>query len=345
MSSAKLSANCQSPVGVFIDLDGVELTTAERALLVHPYVEGVIIFGRNIESYEQLQRLCRDIKAVNAKLVISMDQEGGRVQRLKAGVRRLPAAGEIASAAAQTGNDEVALARAAGVVMAADLKAVGVDLSFAPVLDVDHGKTDVVGDRSFSASPIKVALLADAFRQGMASAGMQAVIKHFPGHGWANGDTHAVAAIDDRELSEIEKDMLPFASLIREGVFGVMPAHVVYPKVDALPAGFSPFWLQTQLRGELGFKGLIFSDDLTMEAAAAHGSYGDRALAAVSAGCNLLLACNCREGLLAVLDALMQAKPPAFEQGEVLALASLPPTVSLELEVDQSKALLVAAGC
>jgi len=279
--------NKELPIGpVMLDVAGLWLTEQEREVINHPNTGAVILFARNYQSPEQVTELISEIRhARNGEILIAVDQEGGRVQRFQKGFTRLPPA----CCYEQT----PVLAETAGWVMASELLAVGVDFSFAPVLDVDCGISQVIGDRSFSQDCTQATALASAFRKGMNRAGMAATGKHFPGHGAVAADSHLAIPYDERNWETIRiKDLIPFQTLINEGLEAVMPAHVIYPKLDPNPAGFSRFWIQEILREELGFNGVVFSDDLSMEGAAFAGAYPDRAKLAQSAGCDMLLVCN-----------------------------------------------------
>jgi len=301
----------ERPLGpVMLDVAGLELTPGERELLAHPLVGGVILFARNYASPEQLRGLTGAIRGVRSPaLLIAVDHEGGRVQRFVDGFTRLPpmrALGRIYDA-----NPAVAenLAGAVGVVLAAELAAHGVDFSFAPVLDIDFGASGVIGDRAFHSAPPAVARLALALVEGLRRAGMGAVGKHFPGHGYVRADSHHEVPVDDRDLATIEaNDLAPYRALIGAGLAGVMPAHVIYPRVDPKPAGFSRFWLQEILRGRLGFDGIVFSDDLSMAGASVAGGIVERGKAALEAGCDMVLVCNAREAALRLLDGLKPAR-------------------------------------
>jgi beta-N-acetylhexosaminidase len=275
------------PIGpIMLDVAGLSLQAHERDILNHPNTGAVILFARNYDNPEQLIKLIQDIRSArNGDILIAVDQEGGRVQRFQNGFTRLPPAAAYI--------DKPELAEQAGWLMAAELLAVGVDFSFAPVLDVDCGISQVIGNRSFATDPTLATQLASQFRKGMKSAGMAATGKHFPGHGAVAVDSHLALPIDERELADIiAKDIVPFKQLIAEGLEAIMPAHVVYAKVDANPAGFSAFWIQDMLRKQLNFNGTVFSDDLSMEGAASAGSYLARAKRAQTAGCDMLLVCN-----------------------------------------------------
>ncbi|SEK32189.1 beta-N-acetylhexosaminidase [Halomonas daqiaonensis] len=287
---------------VMLDLEGLSLTPEERELLVRPEVGGVILFARNIASAGQVHTLCDEVRRVRPDLLLAVDQEGGRVRRLREGVTRLPAMGRLGRDFAQQPEVTVRLCQDAGWLLGMELAACGLDLSFAPVLDVDGGSSSVIGDRSFSADPRAVARLGRAFIDGLHEAGMVAVGKHFPGHGGVAADSHHELPVDGRSLEELHRhDLLPFAELAPR-LDAVMPAHVVYPDFDSRPAGFSPAWLG-MLRESLGFKGVIFSDDLSMAGAASAGTPAERARLALAAGCDMLLVCNDRSAAYEVLDA------------------------------------------
>ncbi|MGH8434706.1 MAG: beta-N-acetylhexosaminidase [Pseudomonas sp.] len=293
---------------LMLDIGGTWLTAEDRQILRQPEVGGLILFARNIQDPRQVRELSAAIRAVRPDLLLAVDQEGGRVQRLRQGFVRLPAMRAIADNA----NAEW-LAEQCGWLMATEVLAVGLDLSFAPVLDLDHQRSAVVGSRSFEADPERAALLAGAFIRGMNAAGMAATGKHFPGHGWAEADSHVAIPTDERSLEQIRaSDLRPFAALSQQ-LAAVMPAHVIYPQVDDQPAGFSRRWLQDILRGELRFDGVIFSDDLSMAGAHVVGDAANRIEAALSAGCDMGLVCNDRGAAELALSALQRLKvqPPA----------------------------------
>ena len=291
-----MSARLQG--SLMVDVAGTWLTAEDRHLLRQPEVAGLIIFARNIEHPRQVRELTAAIRAVRPELILAVDQEGGRVQRLRQGFVRLPAMRELAHHA-----DAVGLAEHCGWLMAAEVLAVGLDLSFAPVLDLDHGHSAVVGTRAFEGDPERATALAGAFIRGMNAAGMAACGKHFPGHGWAEADSHVAIPTDERSLEQIRAcDLVPFARLAGQ-LAAVMPAHVIYPQVDGNPAGFSRRWLQDILRGELGFEGVIFSDDLSMAGAHVVGDAASRIEAALSAGCDMGLVCNDRAAAELALSA------------------------------------------
>jgi len=288
---------------LMLDIAGTWLTAEDRQLLRQPEVGGLILFARNIEHPRQVLELCRAIRAIRPDLLLAVDQEGGRVQRLRRDFVRLPAMREFARR-----TDALQLAEICGWVMATEVRAVGLDFSFAPVLDLDHQRSAVVGTRAFEGDPLRAADLAGAFMKGMREAGMAATGKHFPGHGWAEADSHVAIPVDERSLDQLRAaDLLPFQRLSRQ-LDAVMPAHVIYPSVDEQPAGFSRRWLQDILRGELGFGGVIFSDDLSMAGAHVAGDAGERIRAALSAGCDMGLVCNDRAAAELALVALQQLK-------------------------------------
>lgn len=294
---------------LMLDIGGTWLTAEDRQILRHPEVGGLIIFARNIESPRQVRELCAAIRAVRPDLLLAVDQEGGRVQRLRQGFLRLPAMRAIAD-----NENAERLAEQCGWLMATEALAVGLDLSFAPVLDLDHQRSAVVGSRAFEGDPERATQLAGAFIRGMHAAGMAATGKHFPGHGWAEADSHVAIPEDERTLDELRRsDLIPFQRLAGQ-IDAVMPAHVIYPNVDEGPAGFSRRWLQDILRGELGFDGVIFSDDLSMAGAHVVGDAASRIQAALNAGCDMGLVCNDRGSAELALGALQRLKVQAPER-------------------------------
>jgi beta-N-acetylhexosaminidase len=296
-----------------LDLIGASISEQERRLLKHPAVGGVILFTRNFDSLEQLQALCSDIHEIRTpSLLTAVDHEGGRVQRFKEGFTHLPAAAWYGDQYLKNADRGVELAQLGGWLMASELRACGVDFSFAPVLDIGFGISDVIGDRAFSSRPEIVARLAQAWMHGAHEAGMAVVGKHFPGHGGVKADSHLSLPIDQRRLEDLEmEDLRPFDLMIRAGMEAIMPAHVIYSRIDKKLAGFSSFWLKRVLRQQLQFQGVIFSDDLNMAAAKEGGGYGDRATAALSAGCDMVLICNNRPAALEVLTHLKDYNDPA----------------------------------
>jgi beta-N-acetylhexosaminidase len=298
---------------LMLDLEGPEPTPEELELLRHPVVGGVILFARNYQSPEQLLRLTELIHGRRQpQLLVAVDQEGGRVQRFREGFTRLPPAGWYGRLFQRHPQHGRRVCEQAGWLMAMELRSLGVDFSFAPVLDLDIGVSQVIGDRAFGAQPQLVTDLARHWLRGVHEAGMAGVGKHFPGHGQVIADSHQELPEYPRRLRDmLGADLLPFERLIQSGLEAIMPAHVRYPRVDALPAGFSACWLKEILRGDLGFQGVIFSDDLSMGAAETAGGYGERAKAALAAGCDMVLVCNRRAGALEVLEALRNYDDPA----------------------------------
>ncbi|HYE34888.1 beta-N-acetylhexosaminidase [Methylocaldum sp.] len=302
------------PLGpVMLDLQGLTLSPDEKDKLTHPAAGGLILFSRNYESPQQLMTLIGEIRASRPEILIAVDHEGGRVQRFREGFTGLPPAARYRESNGQQTLSE-ATAETAGWLMAAELRAIDVDFSFAPVLDVDSGISDIIGNRAFSRDPLEAATLARAFAKGMRRAGMAAVGKHFPGHGGVAEDSHLALPVDHRAFDEIEnRDLQPFKTLIEFGLEGIMPAHVVYAAIDERPAGFSRFWIQEVLRRRLGFGGTVFSDDLSMAGAAFAGNYVDRARLALEAGCDMVLVCNMPEAAGQVLEALTNHSNPERE--------------------------------
>jgi beta-N-acetylhexosaminidase len=300
---------------VVVGIEGpLELTATDRERLAHPLVGMVILFSRNFESPEQLLRLTEEIHALRSPpLLIAVDHEGGRVQRFRTGFTRLPAMRRLGEL---WDRDVLASCRAAasvGYVLAAELRAHGVDLSFTPVLDVDWGRSGVIGDRAFHSDPRVIALLAAHLCHGLAMAGMANCGKHFPGHGWAEADSHVAISHDDRSEGEIlAQDAAPYRWLGPQ-LAAVMPAHVVYDQVDPAPAGFSTRWLRC-LREDLGFTGAVFTDDLLMEGASTQGTVPERAKAGLDAGCDLVLVCSEAAAMNAALDEVQWQRSALFDQ-------------------------------
>ncbi|HCI53614.1 MAG TPA: beta-N-acetylhexosaminidase [Gallionella sp.] len=279
---------------VMLDVLGTQLTDDDRVRLLHPLVGGVILFKRNYESPAQLIELTSSIRALRSTpLLIAVDHEGGRVQRFRDGFTRIPPMRELGRIWDRHPQRARHLAQQAGFVMSSELRGCGVDFSFTPVLDVDYEQSGVIGDRAFHSDPQAIAELAHHLLLGLKQGGMHTVGKHFPGHGFVAADSHLAIPVDEREFVDIELcDLVPFRQMINFGLTAVMPAHVIYPKVDARPAGFSPVWLKEILRGQLGFEGCIFSDDLSMEGATVAGGIVQRASAALNAGCDMVVVCN-----------------------------------------------------
>jgi len=287
-----------------LDIEGKVLTAEERELLQNPHTGGVILFSRNVGEPSQVSELNAAIREVRPDILLAVDQEGGRVQRLREGYTRLPPMLLLGQYFHTHPQEALQLARDTGWLMAVEVLASGFDISFAPVLDLHTGRSEVIGNRAFAAEIDTLVKLAAAFMEGMHEAGMATTGKHFPGHGSVEADSHLALPVDERPLQQIrEQDLIPFQRCIKQ-LDAVMPAHVIYSQADANCAGFSRFWLQTVLRGELGFDGVIFSDDLVMEAAAAAGDMPQRVEQALQAGCDMLLVCNKRSAALEALGAL-----------------------------------------
>jgi beta-N-acetylhexosaminidase len=316
-----------------LDVVGTELTSEDEARLKHPLVGGVILFTRNYQSPRQLAELTAAIHALRSPpLLIAVDHEGGRVQRFREGFTRIPAMRELGKIWDEHPKRAKHLAQQAGYVLAAELRAHGVDFSFAPVLDVDFGSSSVIGDRAFHSDPQVIADLAHSLLQGLRQGGMQTVGKHFPGHGFVQADSHLAIPVDERSYTDIELcDLIPFRQMVNFGLTAVMPAHVIYPRVDSKPAGFSEIWLKQVLRGELGFEGCIFSDDLSMEGATVAGGIVQRAEAALNAGCDMALVCNDPEQADILLSKL-QWEMPAVSRARLAHMRGQPhPPVLVQL--------------
>jgi len=289
---------------IMTSIEGTELSAEDREVLRHPLIGGVIYFARNFVDRAQLAALSASIKALREPaLLIAVDQEGGRVQRFREGFTEIPPMRSLGDLWSVHPPSARARAFELGLVIARELGDVGVDFSFAPVLDLDYGESTVIGHRAFHRDPIAVAALATALVQGLRAEGMASVGKHFPGHGFVAGDTHWERPTDARSLEQImAADLVPFRELIGAGLDGIMAAHLIFPNIDAQLAGFSPFWLQQVLRNQLHFRGVIFTDDLGMVAAHAAGDLVARAEAAHDGGADIVLPCNDRPGLIDLLD-------------------------------------------
>lgn len=296
---------------LMIDIHGTALSGEEREWLVEPAVGGVILFTRNFADIEQLQDLVRSIRSLRSPdLLIAVDQEGGRVQRFKEPFTRLPAMRTLGHYYDEQPQRALEVARQLGWLLAAELRAVDVDLSFAPVVDIDRGLAEVIGDRAFHDSADVVAALAGEFAAGAKKAGMFVVAKHFPTHAGARADSHTALAVDARDYAAVLDDLVPYRRLIEAGLHGVMAAHVSFPQIDPRPAGFSPWWLGEQLRGELRFGGAIFSDDLAMAGAGIADSCAERAGLALEAGCDMVLLCNRSEDVPQTIERLNDMSSP-----------------------------------
>lgn len=304
------------PGPLMIDIEGLELSALDHERLTHSLVGGVILFSRNYRDPQQLTALCTAIHALRTpRLLIAIDHEGGRVQRCRAGFTAVPAMrrlGELWDGDAAAAR---AAARSIGYLLAAELRECGVDFSFTPVLDLDWGRSGVIGDRAFHRNPVAVTELAGALIEGLRAAGMGCCGKHFPGHGWVAADSHVAIPLDERSLAEMYADMQPYHQLTLDAI---MPAHVIYPQIDSRPAGFSTVWIN-KLRNEFAFDGVIFSDDLSMEGASVAGGIAERADAAWTAGCDVLLVCNAPESVSVLLEAWRPVHSPHTRRLQRLA--------------------------
>lgn len=291
---------------VMLDIEGLVLTPADVKRLKHPQTGGIILFTRNYESPEQLKALVDEIHALRTpRLIVAVDQEGGRVQRFRHGFEPLPAMALLGDLYERDAAQAIDMTQTVGWIMASELLHYGIDLSFAPVLDLGHKISSVIGDRAFHTQVDIIVRLANALIRGMNSAGMEAVGKHFPGHGSVEGDSHHVMPFDKRDLDKImSQDVQTFRRVIDTHLAGIMMAHVVYEQIDEKPAGYSPYWIRDVLRNQLKFEGVVFSDDLSMSGAEIAGGYAARAQVSLQAGCDMLLVCNNSQGADEVLHSL-----------------------------------------
>ncbi len=292
---------------IFMDIAFKSLTAEDKSLLAHPLIGGLTLFTRNFKSYAQLQDLIQDVRAIRPNLIIAVDHEGGRVQRFKQGFTRIPSM----AAFGKLYDESPYLAKEAiysiAYLIATELAAAGIDLNLGPVLDLDYGRNVAIGNRAFHAHPRVVTHLGLAYIQGLQAAGMTAVAKHFPGHGYVSWDSHVSLPVDERDYQTLyQQDMLPFRELIQQGLLAVMPSHIIYKKVDNHITNFSAIWLKRILRKQLGFQGLVISDDLHMQATHTVGDMPARVFKALQAGCDIVLICNDRGGLIRALKQLPQ---------------------------------------
>ena len=315
---------------VIADVDGLRLNDSDRTRLMHPQLGGVILFARHYESVAQLCALTAEIRALRGgDFIIAVDHEGGRVQRFRDGFTAIPPMRALGSLWDTDEDGALKAAKDCGYVLASELRACGVNLSFTPVLDLDYGESGVIGDRAFHRDPHIVSALAAALQRGLSEGGLASCGKHFPGHGYIRADSHHEVPVDERDFAAIEADdMLPYKQLIPAGLSSVMPAHVIYPKVDAQPAGFSRKWIKDILRGSYRFDGVIFSDDLSMEGASVAGSYDARAAAALDAGCDMVLVCNDPVNADIVLDGLAKRGAAPLAAARISHLRKAAPAAS-----------------
>jgi beta-N-acetylhexosaminidase len=328
-----------------VDVAGTELTSEDLDILCNPLVGSVILFSRNYRNPQQISTLCRAIRELrNPPLLIAVDHEGGRVQRFREGFTRLPPVRVLGRRYDEDRRDALRKAHSLGWLMAAELRAVGVDFSFAPCVDLDYGLSEIIGDRAFHRDPQAVGALATAHMAGMREAGMAAVAKHFPGHGAVRADSHLALPVDRRPLADMDRDLSPYRVLIEDQLPGIMAAHVEYSAVDPMPASLSRRWITDILRGTLGFHGCVFADDLSMAGAAAFGDVVERTRLALAAGCDVLPICNDREAVrtvLAVLDA--EAATPAARARLVRMRARGEPSANLRDTAQWQEATAVVA--
>lgn len=297
---------------VMLDIEGLALNSSDVTVLGEPAVGGVILFTRNYESPSQLAALVDEIKAVRSPpLLIGVDHEGGRVQRFRDGFSAIPPMHRLGHLHDEDATAAADLAKTCGWLIGAELRAVGIDLCFAPCVDLDWGVSEVIGDRAFHKEPDTVATLASALCRGLHDAGVSGVAKHFPGHGAVVSDSHVQLPIDRRGFGDLLDDMRPFDRLVsRRQIAAIMLSHIIYDEVDSAPAGFSSYWINEQLRNQLGFDGAVFCDDLNMRATAGYGSMRQRAELALAAGCDMILICNDRPGAMQAVAALHDYSNP-----------------------------------
>ena len=297
---------------VMLDVEGLSLNPADRMLLREPAVGGVILFSRNYASPGQIADLVQEIRAVRSPpLLVAVDHEGGRVQRFRDGFTPIPPMRRLGHLHDEDPAASVEFAHTCGWLIGSELRSMGIDLCFAPCVDLDWGVSEVIGDRAFHKSPDVVASLASSFSHGLRDAGMAAIAKHFPGHGAVVADSHERLPIDRRSYGDLLDDLRPYETLVRNRqIAGVMLAHVVYEQLDELPAGFSDYWINAQLRRQLGFDGAVFCDDLSMKATESYGSMPKRAELALNTGCDMILVCNDRPGAARTVDALHEYSNP-----------------------------------
>ena len=320
---------------VVLGVDGAQLSDADRERLVHPLTGGVILFVRNFESSPQLKALTAEIRSLRMpRLLVAVDHEGGRVQRFRHGFTALPPMRALGAIWDREPARALRTAEAAGHILAAELRASGIDLSFTPVLDLDHGTSEIIGNRAFHGDAAAVTALAGALISGLRRAGMASVGKHYPGHGFVAADSHLAVPVDTRPVQALYADLAPYRAHREIGLAAVMPAHVIYEQLDPHPACFSSYWLRHVLRGELGFDGVIFSDDLSMDGASVAGGFVERADAALAAGCDMVLVCN---NPLAAREVLRDWRPrhdPASERRleKLLPASPAPATEDLRIQ-------------
>ncbi len=313
-----MSNGVARPGPLLVDVAGPSLDETDADVLSHRGVGGVILFSRNYENPQQLTALIDSMREIRPNLLVTADQEGGRVQRFRDGFTRVVPMQAIGRLAAADRDAGIEAAREMAWLLATELARVGVDMPLAPVVDLDYGASQVIGDRAFAVDAQTVSTLASAFMDGLREAGSVSTAKHFPGHGYVRADSHAELPIDERDRRQLDDDIVPYRQLIAAGLESVMMAHVRYPQIDVLPASLSRRWITDILRGELGFTGCVFCDDLSMGGAAAIGDYRERARLAQTAGCDYVPVCNNRSAVLALLDAVLWDDELACQRRERL---------------------------
>ena len=311
---------------LMIDLAGIELSAADKEVLRHEMIGGVVLFARNYRDPDQMRALVKSIHALRSPpLLTAVDQEGGRVQRFTVGFTPLPPARSLGRRWDMEHREALDLARSAGWLMASEVRSVGVDFSFAPCVDLDFGVSEIIGDRAMHADADVVSSLAVAYAVGMRDAGMAAVAKHFPGHGAVVADSHVAVPVDRRGLDDMEADLRPYRRLIDNQLPALMAGHVVFPAVDSRPASLSRRWITGVLRNDLHFHGCVFTDDLSMAGAARFGSAADRTAQALAAGCDVVLICNDRNAVHDILDSFKSYVPEPASSARVVRMRARHP--------------------
>jgi len=299
---------------IIVSIEGKKLSEDDRNTLRHDLIGGVILFSENYKNREQLMELVRSIKTVKSpELIVCVDQEGGRVQRFRQGFYKLPSFNELGSIYNQTKEKGLRASFLAAQVTALELMDVGIDFSFSPVIDIDHGLSDIIGDRSFHSNPEIVAELSNSYINGLKSIGMKAVVKHFPGHGGVTLDSHIVKPIDERSLNDLGNDLIPFQSLFNKDVSAIMTAHICFPSIDTSMVTFSEYWLNDLLRQKFQFQGLVFSDDLSMAATEEVGLMGERINLALSSGCDVVICCHMKDQMDLIIESVQSHHKKSFD--------------------------------
>ena len=299
---------------IIVSIEGKKLSEDDRDTLRHDAIGGVILFSENYEDREQLMELIRSIKKIKSpELIVCVDQEGGRVQRFKEGFYKLPSFNELGKIYDRTKEEGLRASFLAAQVTALELLDVGIDFSFSPVIDIDHGLSDIIGDRSFHSIPKIVTELSDSYINGLKSIGMKAVVKHFPGHGGVMLDSHIEKPIDERFLDDLDNDLMPFQSLFKKDVSAIMTAHICFPNIDSSMVTFSEYWLSDLLRQKFQFQGLVFSDDLSMGATEEIGLMEERINLALSSGCDVVICCHMKEQMNLIINSVQSNYKKNFD--------------------------------